>query len=672
MNCYSDYKYDNTATINFSRRDYSYVIQSNINPSSLYVQNGSTFYRTNLNRINFGFVSNNNYSKIYNKDKVSWVNSDQIGFYNYSGRGLGNFWIAFENSLPVNLIFSNVKIGQNVGTVTSYGPNNKYTIVNFGDLSYTQTINNLSFEVKTDECSSIPGDMNLLPFKMFMGTSCSAKQFSKPTELPYTCQLSPIDFEIRIQNDGAELNDMILTNSNYTALQTNSTSQICDDIYYLATISNSSSQTYVYDNLVNINFPKGMELKEVYYQYGTGTTTTIPYELVGSNEAKIDLSSNIPTISQGFKSENNVNNPIKIKLKFKTNCQFSPSENEVGLVYSFTKYCGERKSLSNFDDNLQISGFENLNNVKLSLSSSLTDQITQVSDNGKVTITVKNTGNVSSENSKLILALPKELQYVTAEQGTPTVTGTSQLSFPISGLSPGQSTSVIFTVKDYLGNKAKEGLRPSACILENVLMTKTLQTNCSSTCDISADLANGKICIPLPPVDSIPVEISCSDCIESFAPYQGLKYVLSAWVKEDIIQNGLTKYTGPAIVLRFKLQETDLALEPMVATGEIIDGWQRIYQEFTIPTDAQNISVDLINTGNNEVFFDDIRIHPFEANMKSFVYDPISMKLVAELDENNYATFYEYDEEGALVRVKKETQRGIMTIKESRNNTIKK
>ncbi|MGK4569023.1 hypothetical protein [Flavobacterium sp. 3HN19-14] len=45
---------------------------------------------------------------------------------------------------------------------------------------------------------------------------------------------------------------------------------------------------------------------------------------------------------------------------------------------------------------------------------------------------------------------------------------------------------------------------------------------------------------------------------------------------------------------------------------------------------------------------------------------------MAELDENNYATFYEYDKEGGLVRVKKETERGVQTIKESRSSNPKK
>lgn len=73
-------------------------------------------------------------------------------------------------------------------------------------------------------------------------------------------------------------------------------------------------------------------------------------------------------------------------------------------------------------------------------------------------------------------------------------------------------------------------------------------------------------------------------------------------------------------------------------------------------------------TSNVTVYFDDIRIHPFNGNMKSFVYDPQTQRLMAELDENNYATLYEYDQEGGLIRVKKETEKGIYTIQETRSS----
>lgn len=160
----------------------------------------------------------------------------------------------------------------------------------------------------------------------------------------------------------------------------------------------------------------------------------------------------------------------------------------------------------------------------------------------------------------------------------------------------------------------------------------------------------------------------CDTCITSFSPLQGRKYVLSAWVKENAPPTTKT-YTGPSISLNYP--SIGITQGPFFAKGNIIDGWQRIEQEFTVPATAVAIKVQLNNEGSNQVFFDDIRVHPFDANMKSFVYDPVTLRLSAELDENNYATYYEYDEEGKLIRVKKETQNGIKTIQESRENTVK-
>ena len=92
--------------------------------------------------------------------------------------------------------------------------------------------------------------------------------------------------------------------------------------------------------------------------------------------------------------------------------------------------------------------------------------------------------------------------------------------------------------------------------------------------------------------------------------------------------------------------------------------------EITVPVGATSMKLKLNNhysVYNTRVFFDDIRLHPVSGNMKSFVYNSTNLRLVAELDENNYATFYEYDDDGTLVRVKKETERGVQTIKESRS-----
>lgn len=112
---------------------------------------------------------------------------------------------------------------------------------------------------------------------------------------------------------------------------------------------------------------------------------------------------------------------------------------------------------------------------------------------------------------------------------------------------------------------------------------------------------------------------------------------------------------------------------PFVPTGDIIDGWQRIQGTFKIPDDTVKIKIDLVNNLTaRDNYFDDVRIFPKDGNMKSFVYDPITQKLMAELDENNYATFYEYDNEGGLIRVKKETEKGVFTIQETRSGNAKK
>jgi hypothetical protein len=163
-----------------------------------------------------------------------------------------------------------------------------------------------------------------------------------------------------------------------------------------------------------------------------------------------------------------------------------------------------------------------------------------------------------------------------------------------------------------------------------------------------------------------PPSLPCKNCIGSFAPEPGKKFLLSAWVKESGAAATKTSYTNPQIFIEFPSIGPSATLGPFTAAGAIIDGWQRIEQVFTIPLAATSINLKL-SSQTGDCFFDDVRVLPFDGSMKSYVYDPVSMRLVAELDERNYATLYEYDEEGKLVRVKKETEKGIMTVKENKN-----
>ncbi|MGL5075004.1 MAG: hypothetical protein ACRDBG_04095, partial [Waterburya sp.] len=172
-----------------------------------------------------------------------------------------------------------------------------------------------------------------------------------------------------------------------------------------------------------------------------------------------------------------------------------------------------------------------------------------------------------------------------------------------------------------------------------------------------------QFCVTQPP--------PCINCISTFAPEPGKTYVLSAWARPEssIFSSVPITYTEPSIRLVFPPlpPNTTPIFTPQ---GPIIDGWQRIEETFTVPNAASIMDIKYqCATGN--CLFDDVRIFPVDGSMKSFVYDPATLRMVAELDERNYATFYEYDQNGKLIRVKKETEKGVMTIQENRTNTSK-
>ncbi|PXY46482.1 hypothetical protein DMB68_04725 [Flavobacterium hydrophilum] len=153
------------------------------------------------------------------------------------------------------------------------------------------------------------------------------------------------------------------------------------------------------------------------------------------------------------------------------------------------------------------------------------------------------------------------------------------------------------------------------------------------------------------------------------------KYIVSGWVKETQTVLPVT-YTNSSIVVSIN-NPAVIHTITCVPSGAIIDGWQRIIGILEIPPiptldPNATIKIDLNCNGNAiSCYFDDIRFYPYEGSLKSFVYDEDTQRLMAELDENNYATFYEYDLEGGLIRVKKETEKGIYTIQETRSSTAK-
>lgn len=161
--------------------------------------------------------------------------------------------------------------------------------------------------------------------------------------------------------------------------------------------------------------------------------------------------------------------------------------------------------------------------------------------------------------------------------------------------------------------------------------------------------------------------------LPKFTPeYNDSKYVVSAWMRK-----GGQNSSGE---LQVKINNTSccaasgstITLSP---SGPVIEGWQRIYGIIELPAGApcpdNTNSIEFIFKSNmGGCLFDDFRFHPLKSSMQTYVYDHQYMRISAILDENNYATFYEYDDAGQLIRMKKETEKGIMTLQEGRKRLI--
>lgn len=190
---------------------------------------------------------------------------------------------------------------------------------------------------------------------------------------------------------------------------------------------------------------------------------------------------------------------------------------------------------------------------------------------------------------------------------------------------------------------------------DRALTAPDFQTAASNCADVSVSVLKG-------------IRLNPGVLLPDFSPVAGKKFLFSIWVKEEEDCNCITYTNSNVMLFVGGPQRVTVTAKPK---GAIIDGWQRYEEIIDVPAGSTTFSVVIAPSGNTNVYFDDIRIHPYNANMKSFVYDPQNLRLMAELDENNYATFYEYDDDGTLARLKKETERGVKTIKETRSALLK-
>jgi hypothetical protein len=107
----------------------------------------------------------------------------------------------------------------------------------------------------------------------------------------------------------------------------------------------------------------------------------------------------------------------------------------------------------------------------------------------------------------------------------------------------------------------------------------------------------------------------------------------------------------------------------------LIGSWMLMTLDITVPSNYTPTGGSL---GSNDLRFyiynadashtayaDDFSIHPIDAPITGYVYNPLTGWLTATLDNENFATFYTYDQAGRVIKVSKETKNGVKKISET-------
>lgn len=135
------------------------------------------------------------------------------------------------------------------------------------------------------------------------------------------------------------------------------------------------------------------------------------------------------------------------------------------------------------------------------------------------------------------------------------------------------------------------------------------------------------------------------------------KYTIQYWEKA----------TGEVETLPFEVLGThSVSLQNEIRVGN----WVR--KEYVLETDVSSSVLTMRfhkpKTLMGVVYIDDFKITPYNSASKTFVYDNHTFDLKAILDDNHFATMYQYDEQGNLVITKKETVHGVKSITSNRSN----
>ncbi len=137
--------------------------------------------------------------------------------------------------------------------------------------------------------------------------------------------------------------------------------------------------------------------------------------------------------------------------------------------------------------------------------------------------------------------------------------------------------------------------------------------------------------------------------------------ILSVWIREN--EEELTASIGSSVSAAYKAASVgEWSLYNFQFSGkEISDAY----------SEGDLLDIGISGFTDSYLIVDDVRFYPQEAQATCYVYDD-AYRLVAQLDDQHFGTYFQYNDEGQLVRKIIETERGKKTIQETQYNTSKR
>lgn len=135
------------------------------------------------------------------------------------------------------------------------------------------------------------------------------------------------------------------------------------------------------------------------------------------------------------------------------------------------------------------------------------------------------------------------------------------------------------------------------------------------------------------------------------------EYILTFWLKPQF--NSVAN--NVEVVINNQLVTTNSATN-------LVEGFERISVKFRA---SGYDKININNLSDQNYYLDDLSIQPANSSMVKYVYDAKNYRLLAELDDQSFATYYIYDPEGNVRMIKQETKDGLKTITETRSHVIK-